>query len=71
LIILYTNYRKVDSDEAEKLANKEGLMFFEISAKTNENIKKAFYSSIAELPFFEQANIGNKQKLINELGKLY
>lgn len=58
----------MDSAEAEKLANKEGLLFFEISAKTNENIKKSFYSSIAELPFFEQINIGNKQKLINELG---
>jgi len=32
--------RKVDSSEAEKLAVKEGLQYFEVSAKTNENIKK-------------------------------
>ena len=41
-------------------------MFFETSAKTNENIRKSFYSALAELPFFEQFNM-NKNKLIDEL----
>ncbi len=41
-------------------------MFFETSAKTNENIRQAFYSALAELPFFEQFSM-NKNKLIDEL----
>lgn len=31
------------------------------------NIKKAFFTSIAELPVFEKINTGSKQKLIEEL----
>jgi hypothetical protein len=45
-------------------------MFFEISAKTGENVRKMFYSVIAELPFFEEYNT-NKAKLISELGIFY
>jgi hypothetical protein len=50
------------------LALKENLLFFEISAKTNQNVKILFYSVIAELPYFEQFTT-NKLKLIGELGK--
>lgn len=71
LIVLLGNKldlpRKVETNEAEKLAGKEGLLFFEVSAKTNSNIKKAFFTSIAELPIFEKINTGTKQKLIEEL----
>jgi hypothetical protein len=63
-------FRKVETSEAEKLALKENILFFEISAKTNENVKKLFYSVIAELPFFEQFTT-NKLKLIGELGNIY
>jgi hypothetical protein len=42
-------------------------MFFEVSAKDNSNIKKAFFSSIAELQIFEKENVASKQKLIEEL----
>ncbi len=49
------------------MAGKEGLLFFEVSAKTNINIKKAFFTSIAELPVFDKNNIVSKQKLIEEL----
>jgi hypothetical protein len=56
----------VDISEGERLALREGLMFFETSAKTNENIRKMFYSAIAELSFFEQFN-KNKDSLIDEL----
>jgi GTPase SAR1 family protein len=70
LIVLVGNKldleRKVEIAEGEKLALREGLMFFETSAKTNENIRKSFYTALAELPFFEQFNI-NKNKLIDEL----
>jgi len=59
----------VEKSEAENLANKEGLMFFEVSAKTGDNIKKMFYSIVSELPFFEEYSSTNKNKLIQELGK--
>ncbi len=42
-------------------------MYFEISAKNEDNIKKAFYSSIAELNFFDMNPNYNKEKLIKEL----
>jgi hypothetical protein len=62
--------RKVSREEALKLVEKEGLHFYEVSAKTNENILTMFYSSIVELPFFEQFEVQNKQQLIEQLGKI-
>jgi hypothetical protein len=49
---------------------KENLLYFELSAKTNLNVKKVFYTVIAELPFFEQYS-NNKLKLITDLGKYF
>jgi len=59
--------RKVTTQEGKNLANKEQMMFFEVSARNGENINKMMYSSIAELPFFEQFQIGNKEQIIKEL----
>ena len=59
--------RKVTTKEGKDLANKEGMMFFEASAKTGENINRMMYSCIAELPFFEQFQVSNKEQLIKEL----
>lgn len=59
--------RKVTSQEGQILANKEQMLFFEVSAKNGENVNKMMYSSIAELPFFEQFQAGNKDDLIKEL----
>jgi tRNA U34 2-thiouridine synthase MnmA/TrmU len=61
--------RKVSSSEGEKLAQKEGLIYFEISAKTGLNINKMFYTAIAHLSFFDNLDIDNKEELIDELGK--
>lgn len=36
--------RQVEYAEGEKLALKEGLLFFEISAKINDNINKMFFA---------------------------
>jgi len=58
----------VTTIEAEKLAEKEGLKYFEISAKTGENISKMIYSAIADLSFFEQFEIKDKNQIIYELG---
>ena len=46
------------------------MSFFEVSAKTSENINKMLYTAIAELPFFEQYQIKNKNELIEELEKI-
>lgn len=59
--------RAVEKDEGEKFAQKEGISFFEVSAKTNENIKVMFYSSVAGLPGLSEADGGNKEGIIKEL----
>ena len=59
--------RRVTTQEGKNLANKEQMMFFEVSAKNGENVNKMMYSCIAELPFFEQFQIDNKEQLIKEL----
>ena len=60
--------RQVKKEEGEKFAKKNNLVFFEVSAKTNENMNYMFYRSIAELPYFEDKN-KNKDKLTEELLK--
>ncbi len=62
--------RKISTAEAQKVADKEGLKYFEISAKTGDNISKMIYSAIADLSFFEQFDVIDKNSIINELGKL-
>ncbi len=59
--------RDVGTNEGEELAQREGLIFFECSAKTNENIKKMFFSSIAVLPTFGIYDDQEKETLIREL----
>ena len=59
--------RDVNRNEAEELAEREGLLFFECSAKTNENIKNMFYSSIAGLSTFGIYDQQEKENLIREL----
>ena len=59
--------RKVTTQEGKTLANKEHMLFFEVSAKNGENVNKMMYSCIAELPFFEQYESGNKEDLVKEL----
>ena len=58
--------REVKKEEGEELAKKEGIAFFEVSAKTNENIKNMFYNVVVELPTFAESNT-NKENLIKEL----
>ena len=58
--------REVQKNEGAELAQKEGIAFFEVSAKTDENIKNMFYNVVADLPSFAEAN-GNKEALIKEL----
>ena len=62
--------REVDTKLGEELAKKEEMSFFEVSAKTSENINKMLYTAIAELPFFEQYQIKNKNELIEKIKKI-
>ena len=58
--------REVQSYEGQQFAQKEGLSFFEVSAKTNENVKLMFYTAVADLPTFAEG-ASNKENLIKEL----
>ena len=58
--------REVNKQDAESLAQKEKISFFEVSAKTEENIKNMFYNVVAELPTFAENNT-NKENLVSEL----
>ena len=59
--------REVNTNEGEEIAKKEGIIFFECSAKTNENIKNMFFSSIALLPSFGAYDNSEKENLAKEL----
>ena len=58
--------RQVTYKQGLELASKEGMKFFETSAKSGENVSRMMYSCIAELPFFEQYSV-DKEALIKEL----
>jgi Ras-related protein Rab-6A len=60
--------RKVTYNEGEALAKKEGMLFFETSAKTGEGVVNMFYSSFATIDFFndKKSEISNEE-LIKEL----
>ncbi len=58
--------REVQSYEGQQFAQKEGLSFFEVSAKTGENVKLMFYTAVADLPTFAEG-ASNKDNLIKEL----
>ena len=58
--------REVKKEDGEALAKKEGIAFFEVSAKTGDGIKNMFYNSVADLPTFAENN-SNKENLVKEL----
>ena len=51
------------------LAQKNGMMFFETSAKTSNNINLMMLTAISKLPFFSQFEI-EPENLIKELENL-
>ena len=59
--------REVNTNEGEEIAKSEGILFFECSAKTNENIKNMFYGSIAILPTFGVYEESERDNLVKEL----
>lgn len=63
------NDRKITKEELEEFAKEQKCLFFEVSAKTQVNIKHMLYSSIIELPMFSKIkeNYPNKENLVKEL----
>jgi len=59
--------REVETKEGEEIAEREGIKFFECSAKTNDNIKNMFYASIARLPTFGVYEESERENLVKEL----
>ena len=61
--------RKINEKDGYELAQKNGMMFFETSAKDGTNINLMMYTGISKLQFFSQFDI-DKNALIEELQKL-
>lgn len=61
--------RQVNYKDGFELAQNNGMLFFETSAKTRNNIDLMMFTTIAQLPFFSQFQI-DKDDLIQELQKL-
>ncbi|CCD23439.1 Rab family GTPase VPS21 NDAI_0B04050 [Naumovozyma dairenensis CBS 421] len=65
------NERKVAREEGEKLAEEEGLLFFETSAKTATNINEAFVAIGEKIPLKkpgdgdnpDSAGVTNEQRI--------
>lgn len=62
-------HRAVKTSDGENFAKKNNMMFFEVSAKTNQNILNMLFSSVAKLPAFESIPEKEVPNLINDLIK--
>ena len=60
--------RKVSTEEGKQFANDHHFLFFEVSAKNDDNIKKLLYRSVAELHNFDDED--NKSQLAEKLEKI-
>ncbi|KAH3675826.1 hypothetical protein WICMUC_002472 [Wickerhamomyces mucosus] len=58
--------RQVDNEHAKLLAEEEGLLFFEVSAKSGDGIKTIFQNIAEKLPVEAQLN-KSQQKLANKV----
>ena len=60
--------RKVTHEEGQKLAQKEGMLFYETSAKTGEGVIDMFFGSFALIDFFnDKRNENNNDEIVKEL----
>ena len=61
--------RKVTFEEGEKLANKKGMIFYEVSAKNNNNVLKMVFHAISQIPAFITFIGEERDNLIDDLIK--
>ena len=59
--------RKVTIEEGKTLAKKEGMLFFETSAKTGEGVLEMFFASFALIDFFNDKRGNNNDELVKDL----
>ncbi|KAH8922622.1 ras-domain-containing protein [Atractiella rhizophila] len=57
-------HRSISTTEAEQYAQSEGLLFFECSAKSGENVHAIFESLAKKLPLDERAASGRRAGLV-------
>jgi len=69
IIYIYIFFRQVSKNEGEEYAKKEGILFFEVSAKTRENIFKMLYSGVAEIQAFS-VEVDNEGEHYNNNGNV-
>ena len=61
--------RQISKQDGEKFAEKENILFFEVSAKENLNIRRMLFSSVIELPVFDsiRESVKDKNLLLDEI----
>jgi hypothetical protein len=65
--ISLTTYRVVQTNEGKEFADKNNVLFFETSAKTNEGVMNMFFGAIATLPLFGEG--AKPEDIVKELIK--
>ena len=56
------NKREISYEEGKKFSEEKKMDFFEVSAKTEKNLLKMLFLSIAALPFFTTLNNSKESK---------
>ena len=53
--------RKISKEEVTKFCEEKGILSYECSAKTGENIKEVFVEVMNKIPMFEKTNFSVSQ----------
>ena len=63
------NKREISYEEGKKFSQSKNMDFYEVSAKTEKNLLKMLFNSVASLPFFSTLNNvkENKEKIAYDL----
>jgi small GTP-binding protein len=59
--------RKVTIEDGQNLAKKEGMLFFETSAKTGKGVIEMFFTSFSLIDFFNDKRVNNNDNLVKDL----